>query len=58
MRIQAEPSKILTNLNGVTCRVWNGVTEDGEQIFLYVARVAIPDESRTELIEKLIEVGD
>lgn len=54
MRIQAEPTQQLVPLNGVTCRVWNAVTEDGEQVFLFVAKVAIPNESRTDLIEKLI----
>lgn len=44
IRIQAEPSQIIVNLDGVECRVWNAITETGEQIFLFVHRVASPSE--------------
>lgn len=58
MRIQAEPSEILLTVNGVPCRVWNAVTESGEQIFLFVWKVAVPRDSRDGLIfdQELIEL--
>lgn len=49
MKVQAESTDILTQINGVEVRVWNAVTEQGEQIFLFVHRVA----SRGELKELL-----
>ncbi len=54
MRVQAEPSEIIVNVEGLECRVWNGVTEAGEQVFLFVHRVAVANEARDALLEKLI----
>lgn len=42
MRVQAEPSEMYMRVDGALCRVWNAVTEDGEQMFLFVVRSAIP----------------
>jgi hypothetical protein len=44
MRLQVEPSEILVELDGVECRVWNGVTESLEQVFLFVRLVATREE--------------
>jgi len=42
LRVQAEPSELYMRVDGALCRVWNGVTEDGEQVFLFVVRTALP----------------
>ena len=39
-RVQAEPTEILVDLEGVECRVWNAITNQGDQVFLFVHRVA------------------
>lgn len=43
MRIQMEPSGPVVKLDGVECRVWNGVTEAGVQCFVFVHRIAVRD---------------
>lgn len=50
LRLQVEPTDIFIEVNGVRCRVWNGVSEDADQVFLFVARVAVPNNERTELV--------
>jgi hypothetical protein len=52
MRIQIEPSEIFAVVRGVKCRVWNGVTEDDKQVFVFVAGVSSP-----ETLEGLIDLG-
>jgi hypothetical protein len=49
MRIQIEPSDIVCELDGVTVRVWNGVTEDGTQCFVFVQAVASRQDIAAEL---------
>jgi hypothetical protein len=57
MRIQIEPSEILVDIDGVTTRVWNGVTEEGVQCFVFVARVAVrAEDDALDLASVLIEV--
>lgn len=58
MRLQIEPSEIFVEVDNVRCRVWNGVAESGEQVFVFVARVAVPDQDRSSIafIEELIEM--
>jgi hypothetical protein len=56
-RIQIEPSEIFVNVNGVECRVWNGITEDDNQVYICVAAVI----SRTQLeglVETVVEITD
>ena len=48
MRIQIEPSKIMAEVNGFPVRVWNGITEDGIQVFLFVQAVAVPGDADSE----------
>jgi hypothetical protein len=47
VKIVAESTHIVLELDGVECRVWNATTESGEQCFLFVHRVA----TRAELAE-------
>jgi hypothetical protein len=51
MRIQIEPSDIFVDVNGVKCRVWNGITEDDKQVFVFVSSIA-----SVEDLEGLIEI--
>jgi hypothetical protein len=44
MRIQMEPTHMMTTLDGIECRVWNGVTEDDKQVFVFVHRIASREE--------------
>ena len=48
-RVQAEPSHIIVNLDGLECRVWNAITETDEQLFLFVHTVASPSEIKALL---------
>jgi hypothetical protein len=50
LKVQAEATHILLELDGVQVRVWNAITEGGDQVFLFVHRVA----SRADL-QELIE---
>lgn len=43
IRLQVEPTDIVTEIDGVPVRVWNGIHENGSQIFLFVHRVAVRD---------------
>lgn len=45
VKIVAESTHIVLELDGVECRVWNATTESNDQCFLFVHRVA----SRAEL---------
>jgi hypothetical protein len=55
MRIQIEPSEIFTKLDGVECRVWNGITDDGTQVFVFVHRLAVRCDDHLEPFEILEE---
>jgi hypothetical protein len=54
MRIQAEPSDIFAEVNGARCRVWNAITDTGDQIFLFVHRVAVPSDGELVFADELI----
>jgi hypothetical protein len=41
VRIQIEPTELVMDLNGMQTRVWNGITDSGVQVFVFVHRVAI-----------------
>jgi len=41
MRIQIEPTEMLVEVNDVQARVWNGITEGGTQVFVFVYRLAV-----------------
>ena len=44
MKVQMEPTNTIVELDGVQCRVWNGVTEDNKQVFVFVHRLASREE--------------
>jgi hypothetical protein len=49
MKLQIEPTKYEVTVDGVECRVWNGVTEDQKQVFVFIHRIA----SREDIQELL-----
>lgn len=44
MRVQIEPTEIFVTVGNAYCRVWNGITDEGVQCFLYIAQVAVRTE--------------
>jgi hypothetical protein len=59
VRIQIEPTEKMVEVDGVPCRVWNGVTEKGVQVFLFVHRVAVAvEDDSAELDAALREVSE
>jgi hypothetical protein len=44
VKIQMEPTELITDLDGVECRLWNAVTERGTQCFVYAHRIAVPSD--------------
>lgn len=57
MRIQIEPTDKIVTLDGIQCRLWNGVTEDGTHVFLLVHRIGVHvDEDATKFTQALKEM--
>jgi len=57
MKIQMEPTEHILAMDGVECRVWNGVTENDIQCFVFVHRIAVRnDQDATELFGRSIPV--
>lgn len=55
MRLSIEMTDELANIDDVWCRIWNGHTDDGIPVRVYVHRVAVPvGQSLTEF-KKLLE---
>ncbi|TWT63165.1 hypothetical protein [Rubinisphaera italica] len=58
MKVQIESTEETVNIDGVECRVWNGVTEKGVEILVFVHRVGLPlfadDSELFELEEKTL----
>lgn len=52
MRIQIEPTEHFLSVDGVPVRVWNGITEDGNQCFVMVHRIAVRAEDDTSSLER------
>jgi hypothetical protein len=44
-------------LDGVEVRVWNGVTEDGIQVFLFVHRIATHADVKGMLLDRELPVA-
>ena len=41
MKIQIEATPHITQLDGVECRAWRGITEDGVECVVLVHRIAV-----------------
>jgi len=56
MRVQAESTTKIVQLNGVPARIWEGHTEKGIACHLYVTRIAVAeDEDASEFEAELQE---
>jgi hypothetical protein len=53
MRLQIEPSEIMVERDGKKVRVWNGVSENGTQCFVFVAAVAVREGWEAEFEREL-----
>lgn len=58
MQLQIEATDKITTLDGVQCRYWEGVTEDGIPCKVFVHRIAVRDDNdsskfEAELTEKM-----
>lgn len=51
MRLQIEPTEKIIKVNGTECRAWIGISEKGAHCFVFVASVAVLDESATKTAE-------
>jgi hypothetical protein len=54
MRILIESTAELVTLEGVPCRVWSGVTEEGTPCIVYVHRVASESAHEAEFSKELV----
>ncbi len=52
MRLQIEPSEMIVDLNGVQVRVWNGISEQGVQVFVFVHRLAVRNDDDLAAFER------
>ena len=43
MKITVESTSKVVTFNGIECRVWEGATESGIEIHVYIPRVAVKD---------------
>lgn len=56
MKLTLTSTSQIVEMNGVHCRVWQGSTESGVEVFAFIARVAIDDKADGEQFEReLIE---
>ena len=52
MKITITSTDVLTRIDGVPVRLWDGVTEDGTQCKVFVHRVAVHDSQDSSRFEK------
>ena len=45
--IQMQPTEHIVTLDGVECRLWNAITARGSQCFVFVHRIALPNDADT-----------
>lgn len=56
MKITILSTKNVTNLDGVSCRVWEGITESGITCKVFVHRLAVAlEENQTDFEKELSE---
>lgn len=61
MRLQIEPTGHIADVDGVQCRIWNGVSESGAGVIVFVATLAVKDDEPPAVIaqfeRELLEIG-
>ena len=56
MKISLENTTKIVTLNGMDCRIWEGVTERGVKVVAYIPRIAAqPDQDMTQFEAELRE---
>lgn len=55
MKILMESSPHLAMVDGIECRVWNGVTENDTQCFVFVHRIAVRNSEDQQEFSELFE---
>jgi hypothetical protein len=55
MNIHIHSTDAIKNFNGVDCRVWEGVTEGGVEVYCLIPRIAIKDNESPENIAQFTE---
>lgn len=53
MKIQMESTETILTLDGVECRLWNAVTDDGIPCLVFVHRIAVAESGSVEAFEGL-----
>jgi hypothetical protein len=51
MKVMAESTTKIVQLNGVPARIWEGTTESGVPCHLYVTRIAVANEEDSSQFE-------
>lgn len=51
MLIQIHSTSAIKNIDGVDCRVWEGRTEGGVEVYCLIARIAHKDNEDEEKVE-------
>jgi hypothetical protein len=49
VRLTIEPTTQVVTVNGVQTRVWEGQTQNGTPVTLFIARVAVPEGAPAEV---------
>lgn len=55
MKIEITVTSTLTDLDGVPVRVWNGVTEGGQEVLVFVQRLAVHKDQDQMAFERELE---
>jgi hypothetical protein len=56
VKIVIEPTGESAAARGIPCRLWRGTTEHGISLVVFVAAIAVPQESDCEELAVLLEV--
>ena len=55
MKILMESTPHVVTVDGIECRIWNGVTESNTQCFIFVHRIAVRDSVDQKEVSSLLE---
>lgn len=55
MKMVIESTDVITTLDGVRCRVWEGTTERGVRVKVFVHRIRARDDADTAELDKELE---
>lgn len=55
MKICMESTEMLVDMAGVECRIWNAVTENDTQCFVFVHRIAVREPHEKKVFSELFD---